>query len=33
MQGLAIYGLINGALIVAVGRYTWLNRAEPEEDE
>ena len=31
--GLAIYGLVNGALIVAVGRYTWLNRAEPEEDE
>lgn len=31
--GLAIYGLVNGALIVAVGRYAWLNRAEPDEDE
>jgi hypothetical protein len=32
-SGLAIYGLVNGALIVAVGRYGWLNRAEPDEDE
>jgi hypothetical protein len=31
--GLAIYGLVNGALIVAVGRYTWLNRGEPDEGE
>jgi len=31
--GLAIYGLVNGALIVAVLRYAWLNRAEPGEDE
>jgi hypothetical protein len=31
--GAAIYGLVNGALIVAVCRYGWLNRAEPDEDE
>jgi hypothetical protein len=31
--GVAIYGLVNGALIVAVARYAWLNRAEPDEDE
>jgi hypothetical protein len=31
--GLAIYGLVNGALIVAVGRSAWLNRSEPDEDE
>ena len=31
--GVAIYGLVNGALIVAIGRYAWLNRAEPGEDE
>jgi len=31
--GLAIYGLVNGALIVSVLRYAWLNRAEPGEDE
>lgn len=31
--GLAIYGLVNGALIVAILRYAWLNRAEPGEDE
>ena len=31
--GLAIYALVNGAMIVAVLRYAWLNRAEPGEDE
>lgn len=31
--GIAIYGLVNGALIVSLGRYGWLNRAEPDEDE
>jgi hypothetical protein len=31
--GLAIYSLVNGALIVAVLRYAWLNRAEPGDDE
>jgi hypothetical protein len=31
--GLAIYGLVNGSLIVTFGRLTWLNRAEPDEDE
>lgn len=31
--GFAIYGLVNGALIVAVLRYAWLNRAEPGDDE
>jgi hypothetical protein len=31
--GLAIYVLVNGALVVAVLRYAWLNRAEPGEDE
>jgi len=31
--GLAIYGLVNGALIVAFCRYAWLNRAEPDEGE
>ena len=31
--GVAIYGLANGALIVSLGRYGWLNRAEPDEDE
>jgi hypothetical protein len=31
--GIAIYGLVNGALIVACGRYAWLNRPEPDEDE
>jgi hypothetical protein len=31
--GIAIYGLVNGALVVAVVRYGWLNRAEPAEDE
>ena len=32
-SGIAIYGLVNGALIVAVTRYAWLNRAERYEDE
>lgn len=31
--GLAIYGLVNGSMIVTLGRMTWLNRAEPDEDE
>ena len=31
--GISIYGLVNGALLVALARYTWLNRAEPDEDE
>src|SRR4051794_13112530 len=31
--GQAIYGIVNGALIVATARYTWLNRAESNEDE
>ena len=31
--GMAIYGLVNGALFVAVCRYAWLNRTEPDEDE
>jgi uncharacterized membrane protein len=31
--GIAVYVLVNGALFVAVCRYAWLNRAEPEEDE
>jgi hypothetical protein len=31
--GLAIYALVNGALIVAIARYWWLNRGEPAEDE
>ena len=31
--GLAIFGLVNGALVVTVLRYAWLNRAEPGEDE
>lgn len=31
--GIAIYGLVNSALIVAILRYGWLNRAEPGEDE
>ena len=31
--GMAIYGLVNGALFVAVCRWGWLNRAEPAEDE
>jgi Na+/melibiose symporter-like transporter len=31
--GIAIYGLANGALVVSLCRYGWLNRAEPDEDE
>jgi len=31
--GISVYGLVNGALLVAVLRYAWLNRAEPAEDE
>ena len=31
--GLAIYALVNGALMVAIGRYWWLNRGEPGADE
>ena len=31
--GIAIYVLVNGALLVAIGRYAWLNRAEPGDDE
>lgn len=31
--GMAVYGLVNGAMVVAVGRYAWLNRTEPGEDE
>jgi hypothetical protein len=30
---IAVYGLVNGAMVVAVGRYAWLNRTEPGEDE
>jgi hypothetical protein len=31
--GLAIFALVNGALLIAEGRYLWLDRAEPAEDE
>lgn len=31
--GVAIFGLVNAALIVAVGRYWLLDRGEPDEDE
>jgi hypothetical protein len=31
--GLAIYGVVNGALLAAVARYAWLHRGEPDEDE
>jgi len=31
--GVAIYALVNGALIVAAARYSWLDRGEPSEDE
>jgi hypothetical protein len=31
--GIAIYGLVNGALIVSLCRFGWLNRREPSEDE
>ena len=31
--GVAIYSLVNSALLVAVVRYHWLNRGEPDDDE
>jgi hypothetical protein len=31
--GMAVFGLVNGTLLVAIGRYAWLNRGEPDEDE
>jgi hypothetical protein len=31
--GIAIYALANGALIVSLCRYGWLNRAGSDEDE
>jgi hypothetical protein len=31
--GIAIYALVNSALIIAVVRYWWLDRDEPGEDE
>jgi hypothetical protein len=31
--GFAVFGLVNAALFVAVARYTWLHRSEPDEDE
>lgn len=31
--GLAIFGLVNGAMLTAVARHAWLNRGEPDEDE
>jgi hypothetical protein len=31
--GIAIYGLVNSALIVAVARFWWLDRDEADEDE
>ena len=31
--GITVYCLVNGALTVTVGRYAWLNRGEPDEDE
>ena len=31
--GVAIFGLVNSALIVAVGRSWWLDRGEPDENE
>jgi len=31
--GLSNYGMVNATLFVAVARYTWLHRAEPDEDE
>lgn len=30
---IAIFALVNSALIVAVGRYWWLDRDEPDEDD
>jgi type IV secretory pathway TrbD component len=31
--GIAIFGLVNAALVVTFARLSWLNRAEPDEDE
>jgi len=31
--GLAVFALVNSALIVAVARSWWLDRGEPDEDE
>jgi hypothetical protein len=31
--GIAIYALVNASLIVTFVRLSWLNRAEPDEDE
>lgn len=31
--GIAIYALVNASLVVTFARLTWLNRAEPDEDE
>ena len=31
--GIVIYALVNGALLVSMGRYAWLNGVEPDEDE
>ena len=31
--GIAIYALVNASLIVTFARLSWLNRAEPDEDE
>ncbi|HEX5237211.1 MAG TPA: hypothetical protein VFW39_01945 [Sphingomicrobium sp.] len=31
--GLTIYALVNSSLIVTFARLSWLNRAEPDEDE
>jgi len=31
--GIAIYALVNSALFVAVGRYWWLDRDQPDEDD
>ena len=30
--GATVFGLVDGALLVAVGRYAWLNRADPDEE-
>ena len=31
--GIAIYALVNASLVVTFARLSWLNRAEPDEDE
>lgn len=31
-SGVAIYTLVNSATLVAIFRYAWLNRGEPDED-